>query len=342
MSYEPSHRKPPRQERWPNATPQEGWPAYPPGDHATAGYRAQPGYQDPVRGLQHGVYRGYPQAGAVGDLGSNGNGYAWPENGYAWPANGYPGAADGYPGTADGFDGETSRHPWNGNRYAGAGADYDDALDSYGGVRDDFPGSADYLDPDEYTPPRSSGPLLIAPDTAGELGWLPDPGEDSGREADRYGLIVGAITGFLAAAVAIGVSTLAAAFVRPQASPIIAVGGAVIDRTPAALKNFAVEHFGENDKAILLLGMYVILALIAIAIGCLACRGATIGVAGIALFGLFGAFVAMTRPESHLTDVIPSVIGGIAGIAAFVWLVHAAAPTAPLRHAHGGSRWKPR
>jgi hypothetical protein len=320
MSYEPSHRKPPRQGRWPDATPQEGWPAYPRGDHAIAGYRAQPGY---------------PQAGAA-------DATAGPGHGYAWPGNGYPGAADGYPGTADGFDGGMSRHPWDANGYADAGAGYGDALDGGGGVRDDFPGSADYLEPDRYTPPRSPGPLLIAPDTAGEPGWPSDPSGDSGREAGRYGLIVGAITGFLAAAVAIGVSTLAAAFVRPQASPVIAVGGAVIDRTPSSLKNFAVEHFGENDKTILLLGMYVTLALIAIAIGCLARREVTIGVAGIALFGLFGAFVAITRPESRLTDVIPSAIGGIAGVAAFAWLARTAAPAAPLRHAHGSSRWKPR
>ena len=28
MSYHPSHRKPPRQERWPDATPDQAWPAY--------------------------------------------------------------------------------------------------------------------------------------------------------------------------------------------------------------------------------------------------------------------------------------------------------------------------
>jgi len=28
MSYDPSHRRPPRQDRWPNATPREPWPAY--------------------------------------------------------------------------------------------------------------------------------------------------------------------------------------------------------------------------------------------------------------------------------------------------------------------------
>lgn len=142
-----------------------------------------------------------------------------------------------------------------------------------------------------------------------------------GEQRRGGGLLPGAVAGFLAAAVALGVANLVAAFVRPQASPIIAVGEAFIDRTPPALKNFAVQKFGENDKNMLLLGMYVTIALIAIAIGMLAWRRVAIGVAGIGLFGLFGAFVAITRPESHVTDVIPSIVGGIVGIVVIVWLV---------------------
>jgi hypothetical protein len=140
------------------------------------------------------------------------------------------------------------------------------------------------------------------------------------------GVIAGAVMGFLAAGLSIGVATLAAAFFRPQASPIIAVGEAFIDRTPPALKNFAVEKFGENDKTMLLLGMYVTIALLAMAIGVLARKQVTIGVIGVAVFGLFGSFVAYTRPASKPTDVIPSIIGGIAGVLALLWLAHAAAP----------------
>jgi hypothetical protein len=169
-------------------------------------------------------------------------------------------------------------------------------------------------------PRRASGPFFAVPDG--------EEGEGVGRHSARSGkarsrgLLAGGVTGFLAAAVALGVANLVAAFVRPQASPIIAVGEAFIDRTPPALKNFAVQKFGENDKNMLLLGMYVTIAIIAIVIGMLAWRRLSIGVAGIGLFGLFGAFVAITRPESHVTDVIPSIVGGIAGIVAIVWLVH--------------------
>ena len=84
--------------------------------------------------------------------------------------------------------------------------------------------------------------------------------------------------------------------------------------------------------------MYAMIAVIAMVIGCLARRNATAGVAGIAVLGLFGAFVAITRPESHLTDIVPSVIGGLAGIAAFLWLASAAAPVTPLRHPRASRR----
>jgi hypothetical protein len=184
----------------------------------------------------------------------------------------------------------------------------------------------------EWGQPNRTGPFYAAPDDASG-----QPEHAAGREVGRgRGLLPGAVVGFLAAAVALGVANLVAAFVRPQASPIIAVGEAFIDRTPPALKNFAVQKFGTNDKNMLLLGMYVTIALIAIAIGILAWRHMSIGVAGIGLFGLFGAFVAITRPESHATDVIPSIVGGIAGIAVLIWLISVAMPKTRYRAGWAG------
>jgi hypothetical protein len=155
-----------------------------------------------------------------------------------------------------------------------------------------------------------------------------DSRDRAGRRQSR-GVLAGGVTGFLAAAVALGVANLVAAFVRPQASPVIAVGGAFIDHTPAALKNFAVEKFGENDKNMLLLGMYITIALIAIVIGMIAWRHISVGIAGIGLFGAFGAFVAYTRPDSLHRDIIPSLAGGVAGVVAIVVLVRVAARRAP-------------
>jgi hypothetical protein len=232
----------------------------------------------------------------------------------------------------------------NGNGYAGS---YRGFAGQTGGQQQsppwdepwNEPGDDAWQQPTEWEPPRrTSGPFFAASDDDYDDYAAPQdddyrgPRHSAGRglrsgrgQRSGRGLLAGGLVGFLAAAVAIGVANLVAAFVRPQASPIIAVGGAFIDRTPPALKNFAVEKFGENDKTMLLLGMYVTIALIAIVIGMVAWRRVAVGVAGIGLFGLFGAFVAITRPESHVTDVIPSVIGGITGIVALVWLVRAGA-----------------
>jgi hypothetical protein len=153
-----------------------------------------------------------------------------------------------------------------------------------------------------------------------ESRWRRGRDRQDGRRRSR-GILAGGTAGFLAAAMALGAANLAAAFVRPQASPIIAVGEAFIDRTPPALKNFAIQKFGENDKNALLLGLYVTIAFIAIAIGVLAWRQVWAGVIGIGAFGAFGAFVAYTRPASQSTDVIPSLVGGLAGIIAIICLV---------------------
>jgi hypothetical protein len=164
--------------------------------------------------------------------------------------------------------------------------------------------------------------------------WLDD--RHRRREAHRRGLVVGAVTGLLAAAVAIGVATLAAAFVGPQASPLIVVGDAFVNRVPAVLRTMAVDHFGQHGRTVLLLGMYVMIAIVAMAIGVLTRHAPVLGVAAIAVFGVFGAFVAITRPQGQLSDVLPSVFGAIAGAIALLWLVRASAPVAPLRPAHGG------
>jgi hypothetical protein len=154
--------------------------------------------------------------------------------------------------------------------------------------------------------------------------------------------MVGAVTGFLAAAVAIGVTTLAAAVLRPQVSPIAAVGNVFIDRTPAALKNLAGAHFGQHGRTVLLLGACVIIALLAMALGAATRRAPALGVASIAAGAGIAAFVTITRPQSGPEAAIPWVIGGIAGVAALLWLVRSSAPAVPVRPARGGNRRRAR
>ncbi len=366
MSHEPSHRKPPRQERWPNATPGEGWPAYQQGDGeppwesapAYAGSRnghgaASDGHRTAANG--HGDAWG---RGTSRGTTSNGYGDAWggrdtarysdPGQGYWAGGNGYGGTTTAYPavgeGYADGFDGAADGYvDGYGGAADGHSADGYDAAedyyeapngwDGYSQPGHEFTGSASYPPQDEYPALDPASSVLVAPDTMGQ--WWRHAQADRGDGPGHRGPIVGAMMGILAAAVAIGVATLAAAFVRPQAAPASAVSGVFLDRIPATLKHHLMAHFGAHGQAVLLLGA---IGLVAIVLGFMARRNVSVGVAGLAAFGLLGAFVAITRPESRASDVIPSAIGGLAGIVALLWLARASAPAATLRPAYGNGR----
>jgi DMSO/TMAO reductase YedYZ molybdopterin-dependent catalytic subunit len=113
--------------------------------------------------------------------------------------------------------------------------------------------------------------------------------------------------------VAIGVSHLVAGIVDPDASPIVAVGGASIDAAPEWLKSFAIRTFGSNDKTVLLVGMGVVLTLIAALLGIAALRRPRVGYIGLAAFAGIGVAAALTRPTARPIDALPAVAGGIAG-----------------------------
>ncbi|WP_258396259.1 molybdopterin-dependent oxidoreductase [Streptomyces sp. Amel2xB2] len=119
----------------------------------------------------------------------------------------------------------------------------------------------------------------------------------------------------LAGGAALSAAELASVAVRPEASPVTAVGGAVVDRTPAAVKDFAVRTFGSQDKLVLQLGILALLLLFALVLGLLALRLRRTGTAGVLVFGLTGAAAAVERPDGGPLDALPSAVGALAGAA---------------------------
>ncbi|MFE2045967.1 molybdopterin-dependent oxidoreductase [Streptomyces sp. NPDC059477] len=133
---------------------------------------------------------------------------------------------------------------------------------------------------------------------------------------------LGALSGVLAGLAALAIAELVSAAVRPQAGPVVAVGAAAIDRTPAAVKDWAIRNFGTNDKLVLQAGILAVLALLALFLGIAALRFRRAGVAGVLLFGLVGAVAAATRPDaSGPPDTVPSLAGAVAGAAVLYALV---------------------
>ncbi|MFC9291689.1 sulfite oxidase [Streptomyces sp. NPDC057052] len=161
---------------------------------------------------------------------------------------------------------------------------------------------------------------------------------------------LGALSGVLAGGTALAVAELVSAWVRPQAGPVIAVGGAAIDRAPAAVKDWAIRDFGTDDKLVLQLGILAVLALCATALGVLALRHRLFGAGGVLLFGVAGAAAALSRPDSRgVTDALPSAVGAVVGAALLYFLAGRPVPrdaapdlpdgTPPERDAREGPGW---
>jgi DMSO/TMAO reductase YedYZ molybdopterin-dependent catalytic subunit len=154
-------------------------------------------------------------------------------------------------------------------------------------------------------------------------------------------LLRGAVSGLVAAVVALGVAELVAAISSSFRSPVIDVGDKVVDLVPPFAKDLAIRWFGTGDKVALLVGIGVLLALYAALVGIVATgtrrhRGRpAVGVVGIALFGLVGAAAALTaRDERSVVAVLPSLVGAAAGAGALALLVRAG-HSAAARPPHG-------
>src|SRR5690349_2164587 len=68
------------------------------------------------------------------------------------------------------------------------------------------------------------------------------------------------LSGVAAAAAAVGVAELVAVGTGPLSAPLLAVGGVVVDRAPAAVKDLGVAVFGVHDKTALISGTAILLA----------------------------------------------------------------------------------
>ena len=122
-----------------------------------------------------------------------------------------------------------------------------------------------------------------------------------------------ALAGLLAGALAIGVGLLVAG-ITEVISPIDAVGSTIIDHTPTGVREWAIEQFGTNDKLVLRIGIYTVIALVALGVGALSARRPLVGVAGMMAFGIVGAVAAaQQRPAESPGAAVPSILAAIVG-----------------------------
>ena len=134
-------------------------------------------------------------------------------------------------------------------------------------------------------------------------------------------VVGGAAAGTAGLAAFFGASELTAPATGPNSQPAVAFGEVVIAHTPEWLKNFAISHFGEDDKLALAIGVYVAFTVLAAAVGALAGPGrAWLAVGAIAVLGAVTGLSAVAQPSASGSQALPSAVGALAGAVVFVAL----------------------
>ena len=133
-----------------------------------------------------------------------------------------------------------------------------------------------------------------------------------------------AVAGVCAAILAVGIGLLTAPMLSAP-SPTDAVASEFIDRTPRWLREWAISWFGTADKTALRVGVFAVMALIAVLLGVVSSSRLWFAPAGFLAFGVFGVVCVLARPGATASDVVPTVLATVAGTGAaavLLWLAH--------------------
>ena len=126
--------------------------------------------------------------------------------------------------------------------------------------------------------------------------------------------------GVVAAAAGMAVAHLAAALLDPAASPVLAVGSAVIDLTPTPAKEWAIRTFGDKDKAILVGSVLAGVVALSGAAGLAARRRPAYGAAVLVVLVVVAGAAVATRPSGTATDLLPSATAAVVAVSTLLWL----------------------
>lgn len=140
-------------------------------------------------------------------------------------------------------------------------------------------------------------------------------------DASKPSIWRGLVLGLLATSAGLAVAELVVGLFRGSSSPVVPVGQEFIDFTPKWLKEWAIEQFGTNDKAVLVAGALIVILGLGSVIGVLAVRGAKGMAYGLtAAIGLIGAWAVWLRPDPTFGKFLPTLIGTLVSVAVLWWL----------------------
>nr|WP_201468592.1 molybdopterin-dependent oxidoreductase [Microbacterium hydrocarbonoxydans] len=141
------------------------------------------------------------------------------------------------------------------------------------------------------------------------------------RGKGRRFIFWAALAGVISGAVFLAAAELFALIFARSASPILAVGGFVIDIVPQPFKEFAIATFGEYDKIALLAGLGLAVVIASAIGGILQLVRPPLGVAALVIAGALSTAAIVTRAGVTPLAFLPPVLGTVAGSIIMVLLI---------------------
>ena len=127
--------------------------------------------------------------------------------------------------------------------------------------------------------------------------------------------------GLLSTFAGLAVAELIVGLVRGAHSPVVPVGQEVIDIVPPAVKDWAIDWFGTADKAVLIIGTLLSLAVVGSIVGNLAIKGNRASAYAVtAVVGMIGVFAVWMRPAPTFGKMLPPIVGTMVSILVIWWL----------------------
>lgn len=145
--------------------------------------------------------------------------------------------------------------------------------------------------------------------------------KDPQRSRGRRFIFWAALSGVISGAVFLAAAELFALIFARSASPILAVGGFVIDIVPQPFKEFAIATFGEYDKIALLVGLGLAVVIASAIAGILQLLRPPLGVIALVVAGALSTAAIVTRAGVTPLAFLPPVLGTIAGSILIVLLI---------------------
>jgi hypothetical protein len=142
-----------------------------------------------------------------------------------------------------------------------------------------------------------------------------------------------AVSGAIAAGLALGVSELLAGLVSGLPSLVEGLGNWIIDNVPKPIRDFAIELFGTYDKIALLIGITLTTLIIGAMVGVFARRRFGLAIAVFVGFGVVSAWAAAQDPQVSLAlAIIPGGAAAITGLGSLQWLFTLGMPKTDESH----------